>query len=239
MTNNMVLAMAGVTGFFRLTGVAVQPPCGMVAWWSGDGDALDLVGTSHGTLMNGAGFAQGMVGQAFSFDGADDYVELPSLAGDFTEGTIECWFSLDSWEPAPYTGGGPYLWSCQGPEMGDIVGLGGFQSGAPLHFGIYYGTWYAAVSGVTPEVDTWYHVAGTWGPLGLRIFVNGQLLGVDPYTGPIPPPPRGGSTIGCGYWADSAIHGRVDELTLYSRALTAEEIKAIYDADSAGKTKPR
>jgi hypothetical protein len=45
--------------------------------------------------------------------------------------------------------------------------------------------------------------------------------------------------VGTGYWPCSAIHGMVDELSLYSRALTHAEIKAICDAGSDGKVKPR
>ncbi len=56
------------------------PPSGMVSWWRGQDDANDSVGTNHGTMMNGATFAPGKVGQAFSFDGVDDYVELPPTA---------------------------------------------------------------------------------------------------------------------------------------------------------------
>ena len=40
----------------------------MVSWWSGDGN--------DGTLQNGTTFAQGEVGQSFSFDGVNDYVEV-------------------------------------------------------------------------------------------------------------------------------------------------------------------
>jgi hypothetical protein len=54
------------------------PPAGLVAWWRGEGEATDTVGTNHGTLINGATFASGEVGQAFSLDGIDDYIEVPN-----------------------------------------------------------------------------------------------------------------------------------------------------------------
>jgi len=67
-TNTVSLSMTEGKAFFRLVRgpKPIQPSSGMVAWWSGDGNALDLVGTNHGTLMNGTTFAEGMVGQAFS-----------------------------------------------------------------------------------------------------------------------------------------------------------------------------
>ena len=41
----------------------IQPPAGLVSWWAGDGNANDIVGGNDGTLVNGATFAPGMVGQ--------------------------------------------------------------------------------------------------------------------------------------------------------------------------------
>ena len=61
--------------------------------WNGENNANDSVSTNHGTLMNGCTFTTGKVGQAFSFDGVNDYVALPNnslnLTGDFT---IAFWF---------------------------------------------------------------------------------------------------------------------------------------------------
>jgi len=68
--------------------------------WNGDSNANDSVGTNHGTLMNGATFSTGKTGNAFVFDGINDYVRLPdnsmNLTGDFT---ISAWVYL--------AGGGP------------------------------------------------------------------------------------------------------------------------------------
>src|SRR5688500_176887 len=58
------------------TSPCLAPPTGVVAWWRGDGDATDSTGTNDGTLEGGARFADGMVGQAFSFDGTDDLVRV-------------------------------------------------------------------------------------------------------------------------------------------------------------------
>ncbi len=55
----------------------VTPPSGLVSWWPGDGHANDIVGGNHATLENGATFASGKVGQAFSLDGVDDFVNVP------------------------------------------------------------------------------------------------------------------------------------------------------------------
>lgn len=57
-------------------GKAVPPPPGLVSWWPLDGDANDIVGTNHGTL-HGATFAPGLVDEAVSLDGVDDFIMVP------------------------------------------------------------------------------------------------------------------------------------------------------------------
>ena len=54
-----------------------NPPTDAVSWWKAENDATDSIDSNNGTLMNGTTFAPGKVGQAFSFDGVNDDVEVP------------------------------------------------------------------------------------------------------------------------------------------------------------------
>lgn len=49
-------------------GVSGRTRAGLVALWSGEGNANDSVGNCNGQLMNGVGFAPGKVGQAFDLN---------------------------------------------------------------------------------------------------------------------------------------------------------------------------
>src|SRR5437868_660747 len=60
----------------RLALAAIPALSGPVAWWSGDGNTNDSAGMDQGTLHGNATYATGVVGQAFSFDGVDDGVEV-------------------------------------------------------------------------------------------------------------------------------------------------------------------
>ena len=73
----------------------VAPPSGMVSWWPGEGNANDIQGINNGTLVNGATFAPGKVGQAFSFDGLDDGVTIQAGNGSLNMGASD--FALDAW----------------------------------------------------------------------------------------------------------------------------------------------
>lgn len=75
-------------------GACTPPPSGLVSWWDGDSvsgtTAFDIWDGNDGTLQNGATFAPGMVGEAFSFDGVNDYVNVPDNANlDLNEFTVE------------------------------------------------------------------------------------------------------------------------------------------------------
>lgn len=84
----LVLALAGRAG--------AQPPVQPASWWPGDGNADDAIGRNEGRLENGAGFAPGKTGTAFSLDGNDDFVQIPNATnlnfdGEQHSFTVEAW----------------------------------------------------------------------------------------------------------------------------------------------------
>ena len=67
-------------------GSCTPPPSGLVAWWPGQGNANDIVGGNNGILMNGTGFTNGEVNQAFNFNGYNNYI-LVNTTPDLNVGT--------------------------------------------------------------------------------------------------------------------------------------------------------
>ena len=43
---------------------------GLISWWQGEGNAIDVLGGNNGTLVGGVTFAAGKVGQAFNLNGS-------------------------------------------------------------------------------------------------------------------------------------------------------------------------
>jgi hypothetical protein len=62
----------------------VAAPNAPVAWYKFDGNADDSAGTAHGTPQGNPTYAQGMYGQAISFDGYKDAVEISGAANLFS-----------------------------------------------------------------------------------------------------------------------------------------------------------
>lgn len=86
-----------VTNSFTLHLRAVEPPppprliANIEAWWGAEGDARDARAVHDATLMNGAGFAPGILGQAFALDGVDDYIQANPTSGYAPIRAMECW----------------------------------------------------------------------------------------------------------------------------------------------------
>jgi hypothetical protein len=72
----------------------VKPPDGLVGWWTGDGNAKDVVGNRDGALQNGATFSAGKVRKAFSLDGVNQFVQVPD-SDLWTLGSRD--FTIDLW----------------------------------------------------------------------------------------------------------------------------------------------
>ena len=218
----------------------IPPPAGMVSWWPGDGNAHDIVDGNNGTLVGGAGFAPGMVGEAFSLDGIDDYIAVTN-AVDFAQSD----YSIDGWFKTSTGGQEQDIFSAAkaGTALfGLLVEVGGDGGLRYLHRPV------AGQSGGT-NITTdflvndgvFHHFAAVKNGPMMKLYVDGSVAGtgsdpnditfaLDILIGRLLQSVEGG--------AGRFFQGIIDEVELFNRALTAEEIRAIYEAGSAGKIKP-
>ncbi len=86
----------------------------------------------------------------------------------------------------------------------------------------------AGTGGASSVINTWNHYAGTYDGTTLRFYKEGALISSTGYVGTIGTPPnslyigRGGAT------ASGAFAGRIDDVKVYDRALSATEISTLY-----------
>ena len=87
------LLLLGLTTLSQAQSNCISSPPGLVGFWPGDGNALDVQGGNDGTLLNGATFAAGMVDDAFSFNGVNGCIDLntKNLIGSSSY-SISTWF---------------------------------------------------------------------------------------------------------------------------------------------------
>ena len=104
--------------------------------------------------------------------------------------------------------------------------------------------WFDPVTRVVTSIttlipDQWYHVADTYDGSEARVYIDG---GLDATGDESAVPLTNTSLLFFGQRGDDNsslfFDGLLDEVSIYNRALTAEEISAIYAAGSHGKTRP-
>jgi uncharacterized repeat protein (TIGR02543 family) len=230
-----VMANTTVTANFAQEGACVAPPAGMVSWWKGEGSAADRAGLNGATLVNGASFAQGKVGQAFSFNGSGQYVvvaDSPTLAGS-NRFTLQAWINPAA---VPEVDGSGII-----SKVGGNGGNNGYQ--LAISQGLVPGCQFNASgeswptnsvkAGLAP-LSTWTHVACTYDNDTLSMYVNGTLVGSS-VIGPKSVAPSS-STLRISGDDNNHVYfdGQIDEVQIYNRALSANEIQSIYSAGGNG-----
>ena len=226
----------------RTVPTAVAAPSGLVSWWTGQSTAADTTGLNNATLYNGATYAAGEVGQAFSFDGVNGRASVADSASLklTTSLTIEGWIKVNAF---PTSGLGEIFF--RGDDTRSPYSLSADPNGL-LNFAIFPLTTNGSslVVHLVPGVLT--HVAATLdGATGLMsLYVNGVLAAqtttdVRPY-GDLQPASHPGVGIGNtggypGTATNSPFNGVIDELSVYNRALTPGEVLGICKAGTSGK----
>ena len=129
----------GIAVLLALPGSAFA--AGLLHWWKADGDFTDAVDTNDGSGAGETTFAPGLSGQAFLFDGNDDYVSVPDATTHRFAGS----FSIDAWVNTTTTFGVVATYydcaqSCPGNPSFYEIGVAGGQGFGVVRDG-------AAVSG--------------------------------------------------------------------------------------------
>ena len=196
--------------------------------YSGSGTSSNsLIGGIGATLINGVGFTSTNNGY-FSFDGSDDYIDFGndsslSAIGGNSNVTASAWVYYTA-----YGGGGasysvitvkgfPWTWL-----MENYLNTFSFRisaGGSDVNVG----------DTSTHLLNTWYNVVGTYDGSNMRIYVNGVLKNTRAQTGTL----GTNSTtakIGTYEGTNYNLTGRIANVSIYNRALSAQEIKNNFEA---------
>ncbi|MCP5525484.1 MAG: putative Ig domain-containing protein [Verrucomicrobiales bacterium] len=209
----------------------VPPLFSLVGWWPGDGSGDDLAGPHPGNLANGVTFGPGVVGEAFQFDGVDDYVDL----GAWSPGvawSVEAWVNCATLPDGRHTILGA---TDQCLDWGIVMESGEFATITRPASGCSS----VVPSGVRPEIGEWHHVVGTYDGTTARVYVDGELRNSSATVAANYSGTARGTRIG-GDRASTAnsFAGLVDEAAIYDYPLEPDVIAALYAAGASGKCHP-
>lgn len=207
-------------------------PLDRIAWWPGTSGAHELQNGNHGTQRNGATVIAGYIGEAFHFDGADDYVSVPEASSmdlsRLSAFTIETWIRPEAFNND--------LWPTIFSEGSWRFSIGLDSSSGKLESYVNNGS--EMVGNAVIPLNEWTHVAVVWENNVRTFYINGVLdraLATGSMTASNEGMAIGGVANGDGR---ANFQGDIDELSLYSRALSQSELLAIYQAGADGKCEP-
>ncbi|MES2470864.1 MAG: LamG-like jellyroll fold domain-containing protein [Patescibacteria group bacterium] len=218
-------------------------PATFVGHWKFDEgvgtDAADSSGTGNaGTLTNGPTWTTGQFDGGLQFDGTDDYVDLgnnASLEIPFPI-TFSVWINQSDFTvtrsvvstdgtPAVYAGAELRIGADRSVilEYGNNGGLGAANRRSKV-----------STSMITS--GAWTHVVGVVnGFSDMVVYVDGVLeTGAGSYSGSAASMVYSATTakIGAAVWGGSAFLGSLDDVRIYNRALTSDEVTDLYTSNS-------
>lgn len=229
----------------------VEPAGGQLAWFPlDDGDSpvsIDLIAGAQGKRRNGPQPAAGMVGRGLQFDGVANFVEVAGPdAAAFNVGTgdlsFEAWVRtgenrrgvhvlVEKRQPNPLRGYSFFLYDGKPAiQLADASGYSNYVSSVEV-----------------PADGRWHLVSASvrrsrLSPPGGQFYIDGAPAGqpFDPSNRPgdlaNSAPLRLGSTT-LAARPESVFHGALDEVGVFNRALSAEEVKRLHAAGAAGRCK--
>ena len=170
--------------------------------------------------------APGKFGNALDFDGSNDYLNMDN-AGNFKDDiTIMAWIN-----PRTTGEGGSGRIVSKNDAAGYVFYI---NNAAGLGWMINTTSIVETTSGSIPY-NTWSHVVATFDKdlvsTQLKIYINGVIKGNGTRTAAMPTNSNP-LLIGNRIALDRTFNGRMDDIRIFNRALSPDEIKASYDAGS-------
>jgi hypothetical protein len=209
---------------------------GLISFWTLDRSDMegqivkDIFGGNDGTIEGAPQTVAGKIGEAMEFGQDSDYIDCgndPSL--DVVDAiTIEAWINPNS------------LMQTGGTNRNYVVGKAsafGFGVGGnngvdnEIHF-VLPGLWDSFSTASDIQAGVWTHVAVTYDKVDVKFYKNGVLISSVAHVDPIP---ISDQILTLGHilqWDPAPIRGSIDEVRIYNRALSENEIAQNFDSTS-------
>lgn len=204
-------------------GIAAPSNADLVMHLTGDGTTADATGNGHtAVLNNGTTYATGKLGQAFSFDGVNDFIHV-AASGDLEPTSISIAFWINTEQDAGLrllfdsshgSSNGQFGWATQ---MNNGVFRSTYGNGS---------TFQEAVSTTNIADGQFHHVAMTLDGSTLKSYVDGVVESSISFTG---------TAMGTGdelrmgrhFSLNRQFAGELDDVRLYNHALTDADVATL------------
>ncbi|MCC7533942.1 MAG: T9SS type A sorting domain-containing protein, partial [Bacteroidia bacterium] len=205
-------------------------------------------GTVNGALLTVDRF--GNPNSAYSFNGSSNYIDVPVQQTNITNYSISCWFNYSSgYSAGRYRGiiqaSGASGYSLSIQMSADPTFAAPYKLSASINGPGVFNGW---ITQDTLNDNTWHNVvavitAGTSTQTNssqISMYLDGVLIdssstAVDYSSSPIPFSGSGNTKIGrtehCCLGTSNFFNGKIDDVGIWNRALTAQEVSDLYNSN--------
>jgi hypothetical protein len=213
---------------------------GLVGYWPFCGNANDLSGNGNNGTVNGATLTTdrfGVANQAYSFDGVNDYINIGNNnIFNLNTMTISLWYNENS---LPLPGSAHTMLSKSTSNNGEIgyrleIASDGLEYYVQSQLGIIQpGTGFITISNVIPNNWSLINIVKSAGTV--NVYKNGQNLGVNSnlYSLIINNSNLLFGAVTNQNLVSGFFNGKLDDIIIYNRALTQQEITQLYQQGQA------
>jgi hypothetical protein len=223
------------------------PTNGLVGWWPFNGNANDESGNGNNGTVIGSTLTTDRFGnqdKAYSFNGNGNYIGASSSNLPSGDRSISIWFYGNTFAGGPvmlgYGGiscGTSFFISVNNPSIPNVISTQGHCIADSL----------TSLFSVN-NINNWYHLVVTSDLSGTKHFINGQNVAENSVFISNTFVSNKDFAIGCNVGNDGIMpwtddngtwwNGSLDDIAIYNRALTHQEITSLYNTTITGLNPP-
>jgi hypothetical protein len=202
------------------------PTNGLVGWWPFNGNANDESGNGNNGTVNGATLTtdrNGNSGKAYSFDGVDDYIKTSNISfANNVDYTISLWVNLS----VAYSSGYPQHY---------LISNAVLSNGAYLNTDYDENQFGCNSTFSTNTIGNWHHYLAVKSGNNYTLLIDNITIGTQSNCNTNF---RNGFPL---FFGNSSINteftnGKIDDIAIYNRALTQQEVTALYTGTNCTPT---
>jgi len=195
-----------------------------VAYWKLE-DLTDETGNYNLTSSGATSSVSGIIDNAYSFDGTNDYLTVGGITTGWTNMSFSYWFYSTNSRTARHL----YFNDGTDTEFGFI----GEYNDGKIIFLLHKTSTAYFFSDSAISTGSWYHIVGTYDGTTLKLYINGVLQ-------------TNTATASLSWTSDTVMHigldralvydyaGLIDEIAIFNYALSADEVTYQFNSGNPG-----
>ena len=228
-----VTVTTGGLTYFQTNAMASSAPgtcIGMLAWWPFNGDAKDKSGNGIDATVSGASLTNGVNGSANGAYQLGDTAQYINVGSPASFSTVPSAFTYSIWvaRTGTSTTQWPMVMGASDTHRDFGIRTNSFGASAYFEWGLspYDGSTFtgSGSTGSLSNLNEWHHAVVTFDGSTILMYWDGALKYTR--TSMTLRPTMASFSIGT---SSSGLAGKVDDARVYNRALSASEVRAMFD----------